>query len=237
MTKQNNDNMVDGPKIDCITNTTLGEPSNAAQPLISNILAQSVQNSPIGSLGPPSGTKRRHLRYYDSLYYTSLQFGAGATSAIEVGCSSDPFLKYLDWIGKRTCVAPYFIDYLRGKAGGAHHSRGGVERVKADFMRYKLPNKTKYDLLVCGQVLEHVPDPRKFLRKLIATAKTSIISVPYNWTDCGKMCNHVTHHITYETISNWSKPHIPIYNGVVRENGTKYDSRRMIVVFKAKGEL
>ena len=41
----------------------------------------------------------------------NLQFGANAKSIMEVGCASDPFLKYLDWIDERTCVAPYFVNY------------------------------------------------------------------------------------------------------------------------------
>ena len=36
---------------------------------------------------------------------------------------------------------------------------GEIEKVVADFMKYTPPNEEKFDLLLCSQVLEHVPDP------------------------------------------------------------------------------
>ena len=196
---------------------------------LSNKLAQTIQDTPVGSLGP-AGTNRAHYRYYDSLFYAAMQFGKDAKSSIEVGCASDPFLKYLSWIDERTCVAPYFVDY-DGKT--KNDTTAAITRVTADFMKYELPNNEKFDLLICSQVLEHVPDPSSFMKKLIDTAKTSVISVPFDWEDCGKVCNHVTHHITYEVLSKWCAPHKPIYRAIVTEgksSGSK--SRRLIVVYK-----
>lgn len=200
-------------------------------------MAKAVQNTPMGSLGP-SGTKRKHFRYYDSLFHTVLQYGADATSIIEVGCASDPFLKYLDWIDRRTCVAPYFVSYGKKLIKNSTSIERvtadfsiadfsiypqSIERVTADFMKYELPKNKKYDLLLCSQVLEHVPDPASFMKKLISTATTSIMSVPYEWDDCGKSCGHVTDHISYEMILEWSSPHVPIYSGIVTE---RYDEKR-----------
>ena len=161
----------------------------------------------------------------------------------EVGCAKESFLKYLKWIDKRTCVAPYYVDYENGK----HHEEAAnlrktsfidadnVERVKADFMEYDLTKKqSKYDLLLCSQVVEHVADPAAFMKKLINAATTSIISVPYDWNNCGKQCNHVSHHIKYETILEWSKPHVPIYSSIVAEEN---NSRRIIVVFSNQDEV
>ena len=205
------------------------------QKLVYNKLAQTINNTNIGSLGP-SGTPRRKFRYYDSLFYNALQYGANARTSIEVGCASDPFLKYLDWIDKRTCVAPYFVKYDKVKGGGKNtnaqlSTASDIEKVTADFMDYKLPNNEKYDLLLCSQVLEHVPDPKSFMKKLIKTAKVSIISVPFNWRDCGKQCNHVTNYITQEMLLEWSYPYTPIYSGVVAENPKGSMDRRIIVVF------
>lgn len=110
-----------------------------------------------------------------------------------------------------------------------------IESVTADFMEYQLPNDKKYDLLLCSQVIEHVPDPAAFMKKLISTAKTSIISVPLDWNDCGKECNHVTHHITNELLTKWSAPHVPIYRGIIKEeHDTKGTARRIILVFKTE---
>lgn len=81
-------------------------------------------------------------------------------------------------------------------------------------------------------VLEHVPDPASFMMKLIASAKTSVISVPYKWGPCGKTCNHKTNHITMDTLKKWSAPHIPIYQKVVEEEGYGGNRKRAIVVFE-----
>lgn len=78
--------------------------------LVNNRIAETIKKTNIGSLGP-SNTSRTNLQYYDSVFYTALQYASEAKTSIEVGCADDPFIKYLDWIDKRTCVAPYFIDY------------------------------------------------------------------------------------------------------------------------------
>ena len=193
-------------------------------------LIQAIQKAPIGSLGP-SGTNRAHLRYYDTLFYTTLQYGANAKSIIEVGCASDPFIQYLDWIDQRTCVAPYFVEY--GKFSKTKEDLGTkIATVTADFMEYQLPNGKKFDLLLCNQVLEHVVDPASFMKKLIESASTSIISVPYNWEGCGEVCNHKTDFITMSTLTEWSAPYLPIYRGVVTEDFDGKFNKRVIFVFE-----
>ena len=197
--------------------------------------SRAIKNTPIGSLGP-SGTERQHYRYYDSLFFIALQYGGDAISAVEVGCASDPFLQYLDWIDKRTCVAPYFVDYGENndQKNDGDNAASKIEKVTADFMEYKLPNAdTKFDLLLCSQVLEHVPNPKPFLKKLLSTAKTCIISIPFNWKPCGQSCNHITDNITYEMVLKWSAPYVPIYRGVVTEkhDENRREFRRMILVY------
>jgi len=195
-------------------------------------LIEALKNAPIGSLGP-SGTNRKHMRYYDTLFYTTMQYGADAKSIIEVGCASDPFLKHLGWIDQRTCVAPYFVEYGNDSGKYVHlNSTSDIKKVTADFMEYELPNDEKFDLLLCNQVLEHVPKPASFMKKLIASAKTSIISVPYNWGDCGETCNHKTHHITIDQLKKWSAPHVPVYHKIVEEEGSGGNRKRVIVVFE-----
>ncbi len=191
-------------------------------------LIEALKNAPIGSLGP-SGTNRKHMRYYDTLFYTTMQYGADAKSIIEVGCASDPFLKHLSWIDQRTCVAPYFVEY--GKDSGKYLNTD-IKKVTADFMEYELPNDENFDLLLCNQVLEHVPNPAAFMKKLIASARTSIISVPYNWGDCGKTCNHKTNHITIDKLKKWSAPYVPVYHKIVEEEGSGGNRKRAIVVFE-----
>ena len=195
--------------------------------------SNSKQLVPIGSLGPLH-TNRKHYRYYDSMYYTALQYGADAHSVLEVGCASDPFIKYLDWADRRTCVAPYFVDYANNNKTRKQEE---VEKITADFMEYNLPNNQKYDLLLCNQVLEHVSNPQSFMRKLIDSAETSIISVPYDWGACGakndkKGCNHITDNIDYDRLLMWTAPHKPIHSAIVTEKMNSKFNRRIILVYK-----
>lgn len=191
--------------------------------------ARSLEESPIGSLGP-KGTEREHLIYYDSLFYLGLQFGRNAKSLLEVGCAKDPFAQYLSWIPDKKCVAPYRVNY-DNKALDALPPNQRVDFVEADFMTYSVPHK--YDLLICSQVVEHVPDPAGFLKKLIQAAKISIVSVPYKWPKCGN-CNHRSNDISLEKIIEWAAPYKPQHHIIIRETdlgGENFHSR-IIVVFQ-----
>ena len=57
-------------------------------------LALAMMTAPVGSLGPV-GSSRQSYKYYDSVFYSAVQFGSNAQSAIEVGCASDPFIGHL----------------------------------------------------------------------------------------------------------------------------------------------
>ena len=205
---------------------------SAASSIPETKLASALAKTPVGNLGPANTTRQRY-RYYDTLFYTTLQFGADAASIIEVGCASDPFIKYLAWADKRTCVAPYFVKYSEGGTENKELGKDAhvIDSVVADFMEYEVDDYS-YDLLVCSQVVEHVPDPSAFVKKLIRTAKTSIISVPFKWPHCGESCNHVTDEISYSLLLEWSKPHKPVYSSIVREKGKGDTKKRIIMVFQ-----
>lgn len=205
---------------------------------------------PIGSLGP-KGTTREHFVYYDMLFLLALRYGRDAKSILEVGCATDPFVRYLSYIGgdttsqKRTCVAPYFVNYENKKKEKQDQGQHDVELIEADFMKWDIPasqknqqnQNQKYDLLICSQVVEHVPDPGAFMKKLIKSATTAIISVPYDWPDCGKKCNHISNHITLDTILEWTSPEYkPVHYAIVSERGTgktKNTDKRIIAVFQS----
>ncbi len=132
-------------------------------------------------------------------------------------------------------MAPYFVDSANSALMGGGGNMTKVEKITADFMEYELPNNRRYDLLLCNQVLEHVHQPALFMRKLINSAETSIISVPFNWGNCGKLCNHVNNNIILETLLGWSAPHKPIHSGIVTEKMNYKFNRRIILVYKTSG--
>ena len=124
-------------------------------------------------------------------------------------------------------MAPFFKEY-----GNSSETTHEIRKVTADFMEYQLPdNGTKFDLLLCNQVVEHVPDPAAFTKKLIDSAKISIISVPYLWEDEELVPDHRSHLITTKMFAGWSEPHLPIYRGIVTEEGKRF-TKRLIFVFK-----
>ena len=114
-----------------------------------------------------------------------------------------------------------------------------MKRHLPDFMEYKPPNDERFDLLLCSQVLEHIANPKLFMKKLIETAKVSIISVPYNWRNCGETCNHVTHYITQKMLLNWAYPYKPIHTAIVTEKEGKAKGKfdeRILLVFINDGK-
>ena len=180
----------------------------------------------IGSLGP-IGSDREHYKYYDSLYFITQQFGWKAKSVLEVGCTDDPFIKHLTWIPQKECVAPY------SAYGKSTENSNQVMIHVADFYDWTAPRDDKYDLLICGQVVEHVDDPHTFVQKFFMVAKRTIIfSVPYKWSKKQYTPGHKHHNIDLPTILNWTYPYSAQPSSyTIVEDHTK---ERIIVVFESK---
>lgn len=79
--------------------------------------------------------------------------------------------------------------------------RPGIEHITADFCTWQ-PD-ARYDLVLCLQVLEHLPDPGPFARKLFTLGERVIISVPYRWR-AGACKGHVQDPVDAEKLSAWT---------------------------------
>jgi len=183
----------------------------------------------------PRGTSRAGLRYYDVALGAAVAFAKCGTSALEVGCVNPAFIEHLKWIPHRTCVSPYFAGYKALNSTPSASSDDaevdaddGTSYVRADFMNYDVGQR--YDVVVCMQVVEHVRDPRAFVRKLLKAGDVVIISVPYKWRDCGAKCSHVSHDISLRTMANWSGGLEPTQTSIVRERGD--GAARLVVVYE-----
>jgi hypothetical protein len=85
---------------------------------------------------------------------------------------------------------PFFEDY------------DGVEQVVTDWMDY--PIEEKADLVLCLQVLEHLEDElvAPFAKKILASGKRAIISVPHKWPDTA--CEqHLQDPVDLEMLIDW----------------------------------
>jgi SAM-dependent methyltransferase len=180
-------------------------------------------------LGPP-GTKRQDLRYYKTALLAAMQFGGdGVASVLEIGCASPAFVGEMRWIPKKTCVAPYHAGYATTRGSAVEVRDDAVEYVAADFAEWNV--EREYDFCVCMQVLEHVDDPAKFLRKMLDSRvcrRATLVSVPYKWGDCGEKCSHRWHGIDEATMRAWSGGRSPAQTTVIRE---REGTARLIIVY------
>ena len=133
--------------------------------------------------------KRQHMLYYQAVKALVVDLGNGATSAVDVGSAGCPFLDWLPNAAVRTSV-----DW------GTPYRGHGVNPVKADFLTWE-PDR-HYDIVMCLQVLEHIPDARAFAQKLLAVGETVIISVPYKW-EPGRVRTHVQDPVDEAKLHSW----------------------------------
>lgn len=134
---------------------------------------------------------RKKCNYYKQTIRLAARFGWNAENVIEVGGGRTKMLEYLTWIPEKIALD------LERKPQIA-----GALNIHADFMKYK-PKKF-HDLVICLQVLEHLPEPEVFLEKLFHTGKTIIISLPYKWPK-GFCVHHIQDPIDEEKLLGWAK--------------------------------
>lgn len=76
----------------------------------------------------------------------------------------------------------------------------GVRVFHSDFMDWE-PDQ-QYDLVLCLQVLEHIPDPTPFARKLFECGRVVIVSVPYRW-EAGACSEHIHDPVDERKLREW----------------------------------
>ena len=132
---------------------------------------------------------RKDILYYEVVRILTASIGAKAASIIDVGSASCPYLDWFEWIDQKVSLDlnnPYEAD--------------GIQAIKHDFLSWEAP--LKYDVVLCLQVLEHVPDAERFAKKLLETGKTLIVSVPYNWDET-KTDEHIHDPVDKTKMKTW----------------------------------
>jgi hypothetical protein len=111
-------------------------------------------------------------------------------SVIDVGSNATPTLEW----HRKTANRLVSLDLRRP------YVADGVESIKSDFLEYE--PESKYDLVTCFQVLEHVPDPEAFARKLTEIGRITVVSVPYKWAK-GKCKYHIHDPVDERKMREW----------------------------------
>jgi hypothetical protein len=109
----------------------------------------------------------------DAVYLAAAQqicqrFCPGPRSVLDVGSNGTPILEWFRGAHRLTSV-----DIHRP------YEAPGIESACADFLEWA-PGE-HFELVTCLQVLEHVPEPERFARKLLDSGSIVVASVPYKW--------------------------------------------------------
>ena len=112
--------------------------------------------------------ERRHMRYYTQVLDCARRHAPGGGSVLDVGGRDCDYIAWFDWFQRQVVLD------LKPPP-----PRSGVETIAGDFLAWQAD--ATFDLVLCLQGLEHLADPVPFCRKLLASGRVVIVSVPYCW--------------------------------------------------------
>jgi 2-polyprenyl-3-methyl-5-hydroxy-6-metoxy-1,4-benzoquinol methylase len=131
----------------------------------------------------------------DSIYLYAARlicekYGKDAMSVLDVGSNGTPTLEWHRSTAKELVSLdlrnPYVAD--------------SVVSIERNFFDY-FP-ETRFDLVTCFQVLEHIPDAKAFAKKLLDCGKILVTSVPYKWP-AGACKYHIHDPVTNAKMFEW----------------------------------
>lgn len=115
--------------------------------------------------------------------------GRDQRSIIDIGSNACPYLDWFPWFDRRVS-----IDLHRPYAGP------GIEALKGDFFHFDA--KTHFDVALCLQVMEHIPDAKTFATMLLRLSPRVLISVPYKWKPDAST-GHVHDPVDEAKVASW----------------------------------
>lgn len=125
----------------------------------------------------PYWHQRRDFIYLRVVQQIAVSIAGNAISIVDVGSNGTPIL---EWFPSATLR----VSIDRGKPYAAPR----IVSIAADFRNWN-PMR-RFDVGLCLQVLEHVPEPADFARKLLDLCDVTIVSVPYRWPE-----EHYAYHL------------------------------------------
>ena len=171
-------------------------------------LSRFVRRRLLGNSQPDYWNRRKDALYLREVRRLVTEFGADAQSILDVGSNGCPYLDWFPWAPRRVS-----IDIANPYTGG------GVEGIKADFLG--VPLSDRFDVVLCLQVLEHVPDATAFACRLLAsTRKHTIVSVPYRWP-AGRCVHHIHDPVDEAKLYSWFGREPASSNVIAERNGVQ----------------
>jgi hypothetical protein len=134
--------------------------------------------------------KRKGLIYLFAARQICTTLCGQPKSVIDVGSNGTPTLEW----HRATAARLVSLDLRRP------YIAEGVESLTCDFLEYE--PETSFDLVTCFQVLEHVPDPVAFARKLLQMGEIAVVSVPYKWKK-GRCRYHLHDPVNERKMRKW----------------------------------
>jgi hypothetical protein len=157
--------------------------------------------------------RRRRFLYLHQVFALASFIGRDARSIVDVGSNGHAYLDWFDWIPRRVSIdleTPYCSP--------------NVISIRSDFLTADI--RERFDLCLCLQTIEHVPDAERFSRRLLSIATHVLVSVPYRWP-AGRDKDHVHDPVDEEKVAGWFG-RAPDFQMISTEpNGT----RRLICYF------
>jgi hypothetical protein len=166
-------------------------------------------------VSPGYWDRRRHLSYYREVVRLARKHVPGGGEVIDVGAHETKLVEHLDWFERRVALDVRYVP-----------PRRAVETVVADFEDYE--PESRFDLVLCLQVLEHLERPAPFARKLLETGHTVIVTVPYRWP-AGRCETHLQDPVDERKLRRWTE-RTPLETTIVED-----EQRRLIAVYRCSG--
>jgi ubiquinone/menaquinone biosynthesis C-methylase UbiE len=143
----------------------------------------------------------------------------GCKRILDAGCGNGRYSKYLlRWADHDAVIAGFDLSQRMLKRARRRLHSPRINHVAADLTR--IPFATgMFDAVVCGYVLEHLPDPRPGLAELARVMRpgAKMLLLVTEDTFTGSMCSRMWHCRTYNRIDlervcgecglRWQKPH------------------------------
>jgi ubiquinone/menaquinone biosynthesis C-methylase UbiE len=118
---------------------------------------------------------------------------------LDAGCGNGRYSKYLlRWLPPDAFLTAFDLAPRMLARARRRHGPGRVSHVAADLTRLPYPDD-HFDAVVCGWVLEHLPDPRPGLAELARVMQRGgkLLLMATEDTLTGSMCSRMWHCRTY----------------------------------------